>query len=220
MEQDEQPKPIMLIATISVEEADEPLRAIYARVAGPDGAIDNILTAHSLRPHTLEGHMGLYKAVLHHRGNQLPKWLLETIGVMVSQINRCSYCVDHHLAGLERLLARSPERFAMIKTALARAQEPFPAIETALAEALTPSVLAAMRYASALTRDPSSIGADEFKKLREAGLDDGEILEINQVAAYFAYANRTVLGLGCTIDGDTLGHSPGDDDNPDNWAHG
>ena len=38
--------------------------------------------------------------------------------------------------------------------------------------------------------------------LREAGWDDGEILEINQVCAYFAYANRTVLGLGCSTEGE------------------
>ena len=29
--------------------------------------------------------------------------------------------------------------------------------------------------------------------------DNGEILEVNQVAGYFAYANRTVLGLGVTL---------------------
>jgi hypothetical protein len=33
------------------------LRTIYERVKGPRGELDNILTVHSLRPHTLEGHM-------------------------------------------------------------------------------------------------------------------------------------------------------------------
>lgn len=55
--------------------------------------------------------------------------------------------------------------------------------------------------------------------LRSQGLDDGEILEINQVAAYFAYANRTVLGLGVTTEGDVLGLSPGDGKGPDDWQH-
>jgi len=35
------------------------------------------------------------------------------------------------------------------------------------------------------------------------GLSDGQILEINQVAAYFAYANRTVLGLGVTSESES-----------------
>ena len=56
-------------------------------------------------------------------------------------------------------------------------------------------------------------------RLREAGFDDGEILELNQVSAYFAYANRTVLGLGITTAGDIIGLSPGDSSDPDNWSH-
>jgi hypothetical protein len=55
--------------------------------------------------------------------------------------------------------------------------------------------------------------------LRAAGYDDGEILEINQVAAYFAYANRTVQGLGCSTKGEVLGLSPGNADDPDDWSH-
>ncbi len=56
--------------------------------------------------------------------------------------------------------------------------------------------------------------------LRQAGLGDGEILEINQVVSYFAYANRTVLGLGVSTRGDALGLSPGDSERPDDWRHG
>lgn len=55
--------------------------------------------------------------------------------------------------------------------------------------------------------------------LREAGFDDGEILEINQVVSYFSYANRTVMGLGCSTTGDIIGLSPGNSDDPDDWSH-
>jgi hypothetical protein len=44
--------------------------------------------------------------------------------------------------------------------------------------------------------------------LREAGAEDGEILEANQVCAYFNYSNRLLNGLGVTTEGDTLGLSP------------
>lgn len=208
------------IATTAPDAADEPLKSLYARIAGPDGTIDNILMAHSLRPHTLEGHMALYKAVLHHRANVLPKWLLESIGVLVSGINACSYCYDHHLAGLQRLLVREPERFACIARVLTRSAEPFRAIEGDLKDAFDTAHVAALHYAALLTRTPSAIGAHDIAALRDAGLNDGEILEINQVVAYFAYANRTVLGLGCDTAGEALGLSPGDGENPDNWSHG
>ncbi len=209
-----------LIATVAPDDAGEPLRSLYARVAGPGGAVDNILMAHGLRPHTLEGHMALYKAVLHHRGNTLPKYFLESIGVLVSAINRCDYCVAHHLAGLKRLLARDPERFAKISNVVARSGEPFDEIVPALHDAFDPAQIAALRYAALLTRNPSAVDARSIAALREAGFSDGEILEVNQVAAYFAYANRTVLGLGCTTDDEELGLSPGNGDDPDNWEHG
>ncbi len=39
-------------------------------------------------------------------------------------------------------------------------------------------------------------------------------------AAYFAYANRTVLGLGITTDGDELGTAPPECDDVTEWRHG
>ena len=92
------------INTISYEDASGKLRRLYDRVKGPDNNIDNIMMMHSLRPHTMEGHMSIYKYVLHHARNTLPKWYLETIGVWVSSLNHCDYCVEHHFAGLKRLL--------------------------------------------------------------------------------------------------------------------
>jgi len=55
--------------------------------------------------------------------------------------------------------------------------------------------------------------------MRGAGFSDAEILEINQVAAYFAYANRTALGLGVVAMEATLGLSPSDSSNPNSWKH-
>ncbi len=92
------------IKTISHGAATDRLKTTYDRIAGPDGQIDNILSAHSLRPHTLDGHMALYKSVLHHASNKLPTSLLETAGVYVSLLNGCGYCVDHQYAGLRRLV--------------------------------------------------------------------------------------------------------------------
>jgi AhpD family alkylhydroperoxidase len=93
------------------------LRELHERIAGPGIAVDNVLQVHGLRPHTLEGHMALYKTVLHHGGNNLPKWLLETIGLYVSLLNGCTYCVEHHFAGLSRLV-KDDDRLRRIRHAL------------------------------------------------------------------------------------------------------
>ena len=78
---------------------------------------------------------------------------------------------------------------------------------------------AGMRYARKLTLNHMDIIQDDIGTLREAGLTDGEILEINQVVSYFNYVNRTVVGLGVTTEGDIIGLSPNNSDDPDDWGH-
>ena len=197
------------IRTIPFAEATGKLKRLYERITGPDENVDNIMLAHSLRPHSMEGHMTLYKYVLHHPHNTLPKWYLESIGVYVSRLNRCGYCFDHHLAGMRRLIG-DDKRSDEIEVALS-ADDP--------AAAFSGKELAGLRYASRLTTRHADIDQADIEALRAAGFDDGEILEVNQVTAYFAYANRMVLGLGIDTDGDIIGLSPGDSSDPDNWSH-
>jgi len=92
------------IKTISREQAVGRLAQLYERMKGPHDQIDNIMLAHSLRPHSLAGHMTLYRNVLHHPGNSVDKWRLELLGVYTSMLNRCAYCVEHHSAGFRGLL--------------------------------------------------------------------------------------------------------------------
>lgn len=197
------------IKTVAYEQASGKLKRLYDRIKGPDDNVDNIMLAHSLRPHTMEGHMALYKHVLHHSSNTLDKSYLEVVGVYVSMLNDCQYCVEHHFAGLARLL-QDQERSDAIRSALEN-EEP--------AAAFHGKELAGLNYARMLTVEPSVIDAQDIEKLRETGFDDGEILELNQVSAYFAYANRTVLGLGINTGGDVLGLSPGDSNDEGNWSH-
>lgn len=198
------------IDTIAYEKADAKLKALYDRVKGPNNNVDNIMMMHSLRPHTMEGHMAIYKYVLHHRDNTIDKWFLETLGVWVSTLNKCEYCVEHHFAGLKRLL-NDDKKATQIRSAIDTNK---------IGEApLENCQKTAMEYARKLTHNPGSIREESIEKLRADGYTDGEILEINQVCAYFSYANRTVLGLGCSTKGDILGLSPNNNDDPNDWGH-
>jgi uncharacterized peroxidase-related enzyme len=197
------------IRIIPYESAAGRLRKLYDRVKGPDNNVDNIMLAHSLRPHTMEGHMALYKYALHHTNNTVPKWFLETIGVFTSMLNTCPYCIEHHFAGLARLL-QDDARSGAIRKALA---------SRTLADTFDTREQSALGYVQKLTLTPGDVSENDVRAMREAGWDDGEILEINQVTAYFCYANRTVLGLGVNTDGDILGLSPGTAD-ADDWQHG
>lgn len=198
------------IKTIPYAAATGKLKQLYDRVTGPDNNVDNIMMMHSLRPHTMEAHMAVYKYVLHHSANTIPKWFLEAIGVWVSQLNQCEYCVQHHFAGMKRLMA-DDARADTLRAAIVEGDIP--------AMPLDAREQAAMRYAQRLTQDPADMAQLDVEALRMAGWEDGEILEINQVTAYFCYANRTVLGLGCSVDGDIIGLSPNNNTDPDDWNH-
>jgi uncharacterized peroxidase-related enzyme len=197
------------IDTPKPAEATGKLAKLYRRVMSADGHVDHIMLAHGLRPASLEGHMTLYKAVLHHRELSLPAWLREAIGTYVSMLNRCDYCVEHHFAGMQQLLA-DPPRAERIRQALsaARPQDAFNQREAKLLE-----------YAALLTRTPAEVNQGHIAELRALDWSDAEILELNQIAAYFAYANRTVLGLGVAIDNEPLGLAPRTADEGDDWSH-
>jgi len=198
------------IKTIPFDAATGKLRELYRRVTGPGNNVDNIMMMHSLRPHTMEAHMAVYKYVLHHRDNTIPKWFLEAIGVWVSHLNGCGYCVEHHFAGMKRLM-RDDARSDALRAAITADDVP--------AMPLDAREQAAMRYAERLARAPQDMAETDVQALRMAAWDDGEILEINQVTSYFCYANRTVLGLGCSTEGDIIGLSPNNNDDPDDWNH-
>ncbi|MBX2821814.1 MAG: peroxidase-related enzyme [Rhodothermaceae bacterium] len=197
------------ISTVSYAVSSGKLRALFDRVKRPDGYIDNILLVHGLRPHTLEGHMKLYKNVLHHSGNTIPKWFLETLGVYVSALNECAYCVEHHFAGLKKVL-ENDTRAEAIRNALK--QKNFDSV-------FDEKERSALFYAEQLTLHPAALTDAFVEAMRSQGWEDGQILEINQVVSYFSYANRTVLGLGVSLDGDVLGLSPNDASDSDNWQH-
>jgi len=197
------------IKRIFFEESTGRLRRLYERISGPTGQLDNILTSHSLRPHTLEGHLALYKNTLHHSANTLSKSFLETVGVYVSALNGCRYCVEHHFTGLKRLLD-DDDLADRMRAALE---------SNMLAPVFNPREQVALRYVRTLTQAPSALIEQDIHDMRQAGYDDGQILEINQVASYFSYANRTVLGLGVKTAGEMLGLSPSDESDPDNMVH-
>jgi len=146
--------------------------------------------------------------VLHHPANTVPAWFREALGVLVSQLNRCQYCVEHHAAGMRRFIDDDKLADATME-----------ALQSGnWGNAFKAGQRAALAYAKALTLDPGSIDPLEVEDLRAAGWDDGEILEINQIVAYFAYANRTVLGLGVETDGEPLGLAPVTGEQ-DDWHH-
>ena len=135
------------IHMVPVADATGPLKQAYEKVKTPHGTVDNVMRVHSLRPHTMEGHVALYRSVLHHPENKLPLWFLECVAVATSLVNRCDYSFSHHWSNARNLL-RDEGRAQQILSALRddHPQRAFDGKELALIE-----------YARALTRAPGGI---------------------------------------------------------------
>lgn len=183
------------IKMIPLEEASGKLKEMYELAKTPAGTVDNVMRAHSLRPHSMQGHLVLYRNVLHNPDNTLPFWFLEVVASYVSMSNRCDYSLTHHWANARRLM-NDTSRSDAVWEALSAAQPE---------QAFAGKELAFLHYARKLTVDVANMQRSDYDALRAAGCDDGEILEVNQVCAYFNYSNRLLNGLGVTTEGDTVG---------------
>ena len=184
------------IRMVSLEEASGFLKEMYRKVMTPIGTVDNVMRVHSLRPQTMNGHYTLYKSVLHQEDLSLPLWFLEAVAVYTSILNDCDYSLQHHYSNFKKL-HDNPEWCRSLRDALG---------ERAPGKILVGKELALMRYAGKLTREPGAMIEEDIITAREEGASDEEILEVNQVCAYFNYSNRTLNGLGVSTEGDSIGY--------------
>jgi uncharacterized peroxidase-related enzyme len=65
---------------------------------------------------------------------------------------------------------------------------------------IEPRLQEMLDYAEQLTTQPSAVNNGHIEKLREIGLSDRDILDLNQVVSYFNYVNRVADGLGIELE--------------------
>lgn len=187
------------ISMISDADANPDLQEALDTARTPHGTVDNVMRVHSHRPNTMHGHVVLYRAVLHDKANTLPTWLQEVIGSYVSALNDCDYSYANHWKNAAHLMGDTA-RASAVEEALGqrRPEDVFDGAELAL-----------LQYAEKLTLAPGTMQESDVRSLQDAGLDDGQILEANQIIGYFNYVNRSLNGLGVTTEGDVIGYYSG-----------
>lgn len=112
----------------------------------------------------------------------LPRAERELAAVAVSRTNGCIYCASVHA------------RFA---ATYSKRQEDVDAfLEKGFAVDIGQRWQAIAEASAALTATPSAFGPEHVASLREAGLNDLEIVDVINCAAFFNWANRLMLSLG------------------------
>lgn len=172
------------IRVIEPAQAEGRLAEVYRDIAGKRGRIASVHAIQSLHPEALKAHMDLYLELMFAR-SPLSRRDREMIGVAVSRTNGCAYCVQHHAEALA-LHERRPECVAALCEGRFDDLEPRDAVLS--------------RHAEKLTRTPGLVTGADLDALRAVGLDDAGILAATEVAAYFNFVNRLVLGLGVRLE--------------------
>ncbi len=112
----------------------------------------------------------------------LPRAEREIAASASSRVNGCVYCASVHTARATKESGREDDVQKLLDDGVtADLGQPWSAIAQASA---------------ALTKTPSAFDSKQIEALREAGLDDADIVDVINGAAFFNWANRLMLSLG------------------------
>jgi uncharacterized peroxidase-related enzyme len=169
------------IASVPPEHAAGVLAEAYQSQLEKIGKVTELTQIGSLYPDLVAARLRLY-AVVDATPSSVPSHVRRAVALLTSVLNGCLFCTVGHTeklteAGyghLARAIKDDPESVA----------------------SGDPKADAAIRYARKLVTDPRHIAEADVLALREAGYDDLDILDINNIAAYYSYINRVAAGLG------------------------
>ena len=169
------------IASIDPADATGPLAEAYQSQAEKIGRVTELTQIGSLYPDLVAARLRLY-AVVDATPSDVPDHVRRAVALLTSVLNGCLFCTAGNTeklteAGhgeLAQAIKDDPEGAA---TGDARAD-------------------AAIAYARKLVTDPRHVVEADVTALREAGWSDLDILDINNISAYYCYINRVAAGLG------------------------
>lgn len=171
------------IASVPPEAAVGALAQAYQSQLEKLGRVTELTQIGSLYPDLVATRLRLYQ-VVEDAPSAIPSWARRAVALLTSVLNGCKFCTVGHTQGLVDAgrgalaedLKRNPE------TASAR----------------DAAVDALLGYTRKLVRTPGEIVEEDVEALRGAGWSDLDILDANNVAAYYCYINRVATGLGLT----------------------
>jgi uncharacterized peroxidase-related enzyme len=170
------------ITTIGWDESEGELRAAYDWQAAALGEPAEFTMVGSLYPAIVEERLRLYRAV-----EQCPSELTQIERQAAAFVASTINGTDHCASGLRLkllslgLTASTLDAIAADPVAVATGDDRLDAI---------------CAHAAKLTTSPALMVEDDLRPLRAHGLSDLDLLDLNNMVAYYCYINRVVMGLG------------------------
>jgi uncharacterized peroxidase-related enzyme len=148
------------------------------------GIVPNVFKSMAHRPKFLEANWNHFRSTI--LEGDIPRTLKEMIGVAISQYNKSEYALKVHLHGLSAL-GMSEE---VLNTLVSDFDAcPLPARDKSM-----------IRFGLKAATDPLNMSDEDYKTLREVGLDDDEIYEIIATAHLFTGINQYTDAISLEVD--------------------
>lgn len=163
------------------EDATGLLAEQYARQSAQIGHVTELTQSGSLYPELVKARLDFY-AVVNATPSDLPAPLRSAVALLTSVLNGCLFCTVGH----------STRLVDMGRLDLAEGIKADPE-GLVTGDAATDAALA---YTRVLVRTPAAVRSIDLDRLRQAGLTDLDILDLNNLVAYYSYINRVAAGLG------------------------
>jgi uncharacterized peroxidase-related enzyme len=173
------------VKTVSEDNATGELKRAYELVVRTRGKISNIMRALSLNAGVLRLFVELYTTLVYGRSG-LSRGERETIALLISARNRCSYCATHHAEAL-RFYLKDDDQLQALK-------------QSQLPQQMQPRTKAMVDYAMKLTDEPGNVTEEDLEELRKNGISESEILDVVVLASYMNFETRMASGLGVKHD--------------------
>ena len=168
------------VVPVKLEEASEAQLDALSVTPSDTKVSDYVLTlAHDVE--SLKVRSPLFNAIMYDKGG-MRRAEREIGAIGASMVNRCIYCAAVHAA-----------RHAQLEGSTEITDRLFLDGRTATLPDRDRTIF---DFAIALSEAPPEVGSEQMQALREAGLDDAEILDLILSTALFAWANRLMHVLG------------------------
>lgn len=157
------------------------------------GFINNLFKILPLNPNQYVGFLNFKNSLFDPDTCYLSNIDKEMIGIVVSSVNCCSYCLTSH-GDILRGYTKDPQWVDKLSYNYRSAK-------------LSSKQRALCDYAWFATTHPNEIDAAQVEGLRSVGFNDHEILEAAFVVGFFNYTNRWVSTIGAVANAGHFNHN-------------
>lgn len=157
------------ISLIEPATAEGPAKELLGQVQSAFGMVPNLTKAFAASPAVLEGFLALSGALSKTGFSASER---ELIAITVGQANGCEYCLSAHTK-IGEMMGSTPSELALARTGRSE----------------TPRIQAAQQLAISALNTKGNVSDTDFESARNAGLSEGEIMEVAALTVLNIYTN-------------------------------